>query len=76
MGSDSPEGMGPKVTAGNTVHLNLEPDSRAEADRLFKALSEGGQVQMPMQDQFWGAYYGSFTDRFGIPWMINFMTPK
>jgi PhnB protein len=71
MGTDAPESMGFKLVAGNNCHLNLEPDTRAEADRLFNALSEGGEVQMPMQDMFWGAYFGSFRDRFGIQWMVN-----
>ena len=73
MGTDAPESMGFKVTPGNQVHINLEPDTRAEADRLFTGLSAGGQVEMPMQDMFWGAYFGSFTDRFGVRWMVNCM---
>ncbi len=72
MGTDAPESMGFTCKPGNNTHLNLEPDSRAEADRLFAALSAGGQVSMPMQDMFWGAYFGSCTDRFGINWMVNF----
>lgn len=73
MGSDAPESMGFTVTPGNQVHINLEPDTRAEADRLFTALSAGGKVEMPMQDMFWGAYFGNFTDRFGVRWMVNCM---
>ncbi|MGO8795739.1 MAG: VOC family protein [Candidatus Sulfotelmatobacter sp.] len=42
-----------------------------EAERLFKALSDGGSVQMPMQETFWAARFGMLTDHFGIPWMIN-----
>lgn len=71
MGTDAPETMGLTVTPGNNVHINLEPDTRAEADSLFNALSAGGKVEMPIQDMFWGAYFGSFTDRFGTRWMIN-----
>jgi PhnB protein len=71
MGTDAPESMGFKVTAGNNVYINLEPDNRAETDRLFKALAEGGRIEMPLQDMFWGAYFGSLTDRFGIQWMFN-----
>lgn len=71
MGTDAPESMGFTVTPGNNVHLNLEPDSRAESDRLFNALSAGGKVDMPLQDMFWGAYFGSLTDQFGIHWMVN-----
>lgn len=71
MGTDSPEAMGFALVPGNNVHINLEPDTRAEADRLFAGLSQGGKVSMPLQDMFWGAYFGSFTDRFGVNWMIN-----
>jgi len=71
MGTDAPESMGFKLAIGNNSYINLEPDSRAEADRLFEALSAGGKVEMPMQDMFWGAYFGSFADRFGVNWMIN-----
>lgn len=75
MGTDAPESMGFTLAAGNNVHINLEPDTRAEAERLFGALSAGGQVQMPLQDMFWGAYFGSLRDRFGIQWMVNCATP-
>jgi PhnB protein len=71
MGTDAPESMGMTVTAGNNMHLNLEPDTREEAKRLFDALSEGGTVTMPLADMFWGAYFGSCTDRYGINWMVN-----
>ena len=71
MGTDAPETMGFTLKPGNNVHLNLEPDTRGEADRLFAALSAGGKVSMPLQEMFWGDYFASFTDRFGIGWMIN-----
>jgi PhnB protein len=63
--------MGFTLTLGNNVYINLEPDSRADADRLFAALSAGGAVEMPLQEMFWGGYFGSLTDRFGIRWMFN-----
>ena len=72
MGTAAPESMGFTVNAGNNVHICLEPDSRDEADRLFKKLSAGGKVSMPLQDMFWGSYYGSCTDKHGIQWMVNF----
>lgn len=71
MGTDAPESMGFTVTPGNNVHISLEPDTRAETERLFAGLSQGGKVEMPLQDMFWGAYFGSFTDRYGIRWMVN-----
>lgn len=72
MGTDAPESMGFKVNKGNNVYISLHPDSRSEADKLFVKLSEGGEVEMPMQDMFWGDYYGSLTDKFGIKWMVNY----
>jgi PhnB protein len=71
MGTDAPESMGFSVVQGNAIHINLEPDTREEADRLFKALSNGGKVEMPLQDMFWGAYFGSCTDKYGVKWMVN-----
>lgn len=71
MGTDSPESMGFSLKEGNNVYINLEPDTRAETERLYKALAEGGQVEMPLQDMFWGAYFGTLTDRFGTRWMFN-----
>lgn len=63
--------MGFKLNQGNNVYINLEPDTRAETERLFVALAAGGVVEMQLQDMFWGAYFGSLTDRFGIRWMFN-----
>ena len=70
-GTDAPESMGFKLTEGNNMYINLEPDSKEEADKLFKALSEGGEVEMEMADQFWGDYFGSLVDKYGIHWMLN-----
>ena len=71
MGTDAPESMGFNVNFGNNVHINLEPDTRVETKKLFNALSAGGKVTMELQDMFWGAYYGSCTDKFGVQWMFN-----
>jgi PhnB protein len=72
MGTDAPESMGFNVIKGNNVYISLHPDSRSEADNLFAKLSAGGVVEMPMADMFWGDYYGSLTDQFGIKWMVNY----
>lgn len=72
MGTDAPASMGFTVNQGNNVYISLHPDSRSEADLLFAKLSAGGVIEMPMQDMFWGDYYGSFTDKFGIRWMVNY----
>lgn len=71
MGTDMPESRGYNLVEGNNVYINLEPDTRKETDRLFKALSEDGTVEMPLQEMFWGDYYGSCSDKFGIKWMFN-----
>jgi PhnB protein len=71
MGTDAPESMGFKVIAGNNVYINLEPDTRVETKRLFNALSAGGKIEMELQDMFWGDYYGSCKDKYGIQWMFN-----
>jgi PhnB protein len=67
---------GQPLTVGSNVSLSLDVESRAEADRLFAALSAGGAVTMPLQDMFWNAYFGTCTDRFGINWMISHDLPK
>ena len=71
MGTDVPESMGFKLVKGNNVSINLSPDTRKETEKLFKALSAGGQVTMELQDMFWGDYFGSCVDKFGISWMFN-----
>lgn len=71
MGTDAPESMGFKVVMGNNIYINLQPDTREETRRLFSALSKGGTVEMELQDMFWGGYYGSLKDQFGLQWMFN-----
>jgi len=74
MASDCVKSQGHVLTAGNNNYISIAPDSREEADRIFNALSEGGVIEMPMEDMFWGDYFGSFQDKFGVCWMINFDT--
>lgn len=71
MGTDAPESMGFRLTMGNNVYITLQPDTREETERLFKALSAGGEVEQELQDMFWGDYYGSCRDKFGVCWMFN-----
>ena len=71
MGTDAPKSMGFTLTSGNTVTINLEPDTRAETDKLFAALGAGGQIDMPLQAMFWGGYFGILVDKYGIRWMFN-----
>ena len=71
MGSDTLTSQ-PQVNNGTNVSASINAESKAEADQLFADLSEGGTVTMPLQITFWGAYFGMFTDRFGIQWMVNY----
>ncbi len=71
MGTDAPETMGFKLNFGNNNHINLQPDTRKETEDLFNKLSEGGKISMELQDMFWGDYFGSCTDKFGVQWMFN-----
>lgn len=71
MGTDAPPSMGFTVNQGNNVSINLEPDSRGETRKLFDALSKDGKVTMELQDMFWGDYFGSCTDKYGVQWMFN-----
>lgn len=70
MGADGPP---PHTAAGQGTCININVDTPEEAERIFAALSAGGEVQMPLQETFWAIRWGSFTDRFGKPWMINCM---
>lgn len=72
MASDILRSAGHKLNMGNYSYISYSSDSRNEADRIFKALSEGGNVETPMADMFWGDYYGSLIDKFDIRWMINY----
>jgi PhnB protein len=71
MGTDAPESMGFKVVFGNGIYINLEPDDRTETNRLFNGLAAGGKVEMALKEMFWGGYFGSLVDRYGITWMFN-----
>jgi PhnB protein len=71
MGTDAPQSMGFSITQGNNIHINLEPDTRAETQALFDALAAGGKVEMPLTDMFWGALFGHLVDKFGTHWMFN-----
>ncbi|NJM15532.1 MAG: VOC family protein [Bacteroidales bacterium] len=71
MGTDAPESMGFNVNAGNNVYINLQCDTREETKRLFDKLSVGGTVEMELQDMFWGDYFGSCHDKYGIHWMFS-----
>ncbi|MFL5730863.1 MAG: SRPBCC domain-containing protein [Cytophagaceae bacterium] len=76
MATDAPKEMGFELRQGNNMHICIEPETREEAKRIFDALSEGGNVTMPLQDMFFGSYFGELSDKFNINWMINFQNRK
>ena len=71
MGTDLVPSMGHALTVGNNVAINLEPDTLAEGQRLFDALSDGATEIVPFAPMFWGAHWGALLDRYGIRWMVN-----
>ena len=75
MGSDCPPSF-PNGVQGNLFNVSINADSKEEADQLFNGLSAGGEVTMPIEDTFWGAYFGMFKDKFGVQWMVNYDYPK
>jgi PhnB protein len=72
MGSDTGGEWAASFAQGNNFSLSINTDSKESADRLFNGLSAGGRVTMPMASTFWGDYFGMFTDKFGINWMVSF----
>lgn len=72
MATDTLESFPRPLKPGNNFYIEIEPDSAEEADRLFDALSDGGDIEMPLQETVWAEKYGSFTDRYGIQWMVNY----
>ena len=76
MGSDVPTTFGEPAPERSNVSISYAARSREETDALFAKLSDGGAVTMPLQDMFWGAYFGACIDRFGVNWMINCEPPQ
>ncbi|HEU4496525.1 MAG TPA: VOC family protein [Flavobacterium sp.] len=72
MGSDANEAFGQAALIGSNVSISLNTDSEEEATRIFNALSAGGKITMPLEKTFWNAFFGMFTDKFGIHWMVNY----
>ncbi|MDR7532194.1 MAG: VOC family protein [Armatimonadota bacterium] len=72
MASDTLDSLGQTLVQGNNVYISVHPETKEEADRIFNALSAGGKIEMPIADQVWGDYYGSFTDRFRVQWLVNY----
>ena len=76
MGSDSTSAFGPPPVHGTNFAISIVGESREHCDEVFAKLSEGGTVKTAMEEMFWGAYFGCWTDRFGIDWMINYELPQ
>ena len=76
MGSDSASSFAPPPTVGDNFSLSYTSSSREEADEFFARLSAGGTVTMPLQETFWGSYFGSCTDKFGINWQLDYELPS
>ena len=74
-GSDAIAGFGPPIIEGNNFSISISADSEEEANHLFEKLSAFGKITMPLADTFWGAYFGMWTDQFGINWMVNYDKP-
>ncbi|MFM7022297.1 MAG: VOC family protein [Flavobacteriales bacterium] len=72
MGSDTGGEWAPSFKQGNNFSISINAQSKDEADRLFNALSKGGKVTMPLDNTFWGDYFGMLEDKFGVNWMISF----
>jgi len=72
MATDAIEAVGNKFIPGNNMALSLAADSREEADKLYAGLSAGGTIESPIGEMFWGSYFGMFTDKFGVRWMVSF----
>ncbi len=76
MGSDVIGEYKKKFNEGNNFSIVIQAKSKEEANSLYKKLSNGGKIFMPLSDSFWGSYYAQFHDKFGIEWMINYTYPK
>lgn len=70
MGSDQGDKRG-ELTMGDNVSLSVTAESKERAQEIFAKLADGGQITMPLQDTFWGDYFGMCTDKFGVHWMLS-----
>lgn len=76
MGSDTSAAFGQTANPGTNFSISITADTKAEADKLFNAISAGGKITMPLADTFWESYFGMCTDKFGIGWMMSYDAQK
>jgi PhnB protein len=76
MASDTLQSLGQELVQGNNAYVSVHSESKEEADRIFSALSQGAEIEMPIGDQVWGDYYGALKDKFGVMWMVNYSPPR
>jgi PhnB protein len=74
MANDVPESMGRVNELENRSKIYVSAQSREEADKLFNGLSAGGNVEVPIGDSPWNSYFAMFRDKYGIEWMVDFMS--
>lgn len=74
MGTDAPESMGFDLKTGNNMYVCIQTDTRDQLEELFNKLSNDGKVEMEPQDMFFGSYFASFTDKYGVNWMLEYTT--
>ena len=76
MATDAVGDMCTSLKAGNNISLSVSADSKDEADKIFNGFAAGGTVKMPMDNTFWGSYFGMVDDKFGVQWMVSFDAPQ
>ena len=72
MGADMIHATSEEETTSKNFSLYVNTESKSEATQLFNALSDGGSIILPISNQFWGSYYGTCIDKFGIHWKVSF----
>lgn len=76
MGTDTLASMGHTTTYGTTPSIYLDTNSEEETNKIFNKLGEGGTIEMKLEKTFWGSYFGSLKDKYGIEWMLNYTYPQ
>lgn len=72
MGTDCLKSYGQQVTPGTNSYISVDAETEEEARKIYRQLSEGGEIEMELQKMFWGDLFASFIDKFGVRWMVNY----